>query len=41
MDLAGALREEVLPQLGAHAGRTHSGAAVGGDVTFEIDERAE
>jgi myo-inositol-1(or 4)-monophosphatase len=40
-DLAATLREEVLPHLGAHAGRAHSGAAEGGDVTFEIDERAE
>jgi myo-inositol-1(or 4)-monophosphatase len=41
VDLAAALREEVLPQLGAHGGRAHSGAAEGGDVTFEIDDRAE
>ena len=41
MDLAEALREEVLPHLGAHAGRAHSGSAEGGDVTFDIDERAE
>ena len=40
-DLAVALREEVLPHLGAHAGRAHTGAAEGGDVTFEIDEKAE
>jgi myo-inositol-1(or 4)-monophosphatase len=42
-DLAEALREEVLPELGAHRGREHvSGASdEGGDVTFEIDERAE
>jgi len=40
-DLAAALREEVLPKLGAHAARAHSGAAEGGDVTFQIDERAE
>jgi myo-inositol-1(or 4)-monophosphatase len=39
--LATTLREEVLPHLGAHAARAHSGAAEGGDVTFEIDERAE
>jgi myo-inositol-1(or 4)-monophosphatase len=39
--LAGELREEVLPHLGAHAGRAHSGAAEGGDVTFQIDEHAE
>jgi myo-inositol-1(or 4)-monophosphatase len=40
-DLASTLREEVLPHLGAHAGRAHSGAAEGGDVTFQIDEHAE
>jgi myo-inositol-1(or 4)-monophosphatase len=36
-----ALREKVLPQLGSHAGREHSGAGEGGDVTFAIDEVAE
>jgi len=40
-DLAATLRDEVLPHLGAHAERAHSGAAEGGDVTFQIDERAE
>jgi myo-inositol-1(or 4)-monophosphatase len=40
-DLAATLREEVLPHLGAHAGRAHSGEGEGGDVTFQIDERAE
>ena len=40
-DLATELREEVLPHLGAHAGRDHSGEAEGGDVTFRIDEHAE
>lgn len=40
--LALALREEVLPLLGRHEGRTHSaGPGAGGDVTFAIDERAE
>jgi myo-inositol-1(or 4)-monophosphatase len=39
--LAEALREEVLPHLGAHTGRVHAGEAEGGDVTFAIDERAE
>lgn len=39
--LARALREEVLPELGSHAGRAHAGAGEGGDVTFAIDERAE
>ena len=41
VELAESLREEVLPQLGAHAGRAHAGAAEGGDVTFAIDESAE
>jgi len=40
-DLAATLRDEVLPHLGAHAGRAHLSAAEGGDVTFEIDEHAE
>jgi myo-inositol-1(or 4)-monophosphatase len=41
LDLATRLREEVAPELGQHAGRKHSGAGAGGDVTFAIDERAE
>jgi myo-inositol-1(or 4)-monophosphatase len=41
VDLATALREEVAPELGTHAGRAHSGAGEGGDITFAIDERAE
>jgi myo-inositol-1(or 4)-monophosphatase len=51
VELATALREEVQPQLGAHAGREHMGRAPGsdagtslndvGDVTFAIDEHAE
>ena len=42
-DLSLGLREEVLPQLGAHAGRAHEedSEAAGGDVTFAIDARAE
>ena len=40
-ELAMALRDEVLPELGSHAGRVHAGAGEGGDVTFAIDERAE
>ena len=41
-DLALALRDSVLPHLGSHAARAHEdAAAVGGDVTFAIDERAE
>jgi myo-inositol-1(or 4)-monophosphatase len=41
IELATALREEVAPHLGRHAGREHAGAGAGGDVTFAIDERAE
>ncbi len=41
VELARALRDEVAPHLGSHAGRAHAGAAEGGDVTFGIDERAE
>jgi myo-inositol-1(or 4)-monophosphatase len=40
-DLGLALRERVLPLLGAHAQRAHSGEAAGGDVTFAIDAAAE
>jgi myo-inositol-1(or 4)-monophosphatase len=41
-ELALALRERVLPQLGSHAGRVHEdGEALGGDVTFAIDAEAE
>jgi myo-inositol-1(or 4)-monophosphatase len=40
--LALAVRERVVPLLGSHAARAHSDqAAVGGDVTFEIDAQAE
>jgi fructose-1,6-bisphosphatase/inositol monophosphatase family enzyme len=39
--LSGRLREVVLPSLGTHAARDHAGVAVGGDVTFTIDEQAE
>lgn len=39
--LCGRLREVVLPSLGSHAAREHAGTAVGGDVTFGIDELAE
>jgi myo-inositol-1(or 4)-monophosphatase len=41
VDLCGRLRAVVLPSLGSHAARDHAGAAVGGDVTFSIDEEAE
>ena len=40
-DLCAELREVALPFLGRHAARVHAGRAVGGDVTFEIDEVAE
>ena len=40
-ELAVALREEVAPGLGGHAGRAHTGAGAGGDITFAIDEQAE
>jgi myo-inositol-1(or 4)-monophosphatase len=41
IDLSSRLREVVLPSLGTHAARGHTGVAVGGDVTFSIDEQAE
>ncbi len=41
VDLCARLREVVLPSLGRHAARDHAGVAVGGDVTFAIDEVAE
>ena len=41
IDLCGRLRDVVVPSLGLHAARDHAGAAVGGDVTFGIDEDAE
>jgi myo-inositol-1(or 4)-monophosphatase len=41
VELTLALRERVLPELGAHAGRGHVGAGEGGDITFAIDHRAE
>ena len=40
-ELALALRERVLPLLGAHAQRAHEGDSAGGDVTFAIDAAAE
>ena len=40
-ELALALRDRVLPLLGAHAQRAHAGASEGGDVTFAIDRAAE
>ena len=41
VELALALRERVLPELGSHSGRAHAGDGAGGDVTFAIDEIAE
>ena len=41
IDLCAGLRAVVLPSLGSHAARGHAGVAVGGDVTFGIDEQAE
>ena len=41
VDLCGRLRDVVVPSLGLHAARDHAGVAVGGDVTFSIDEDAE
>lgn len=41
VELCACLREVVLPALGAHAARDHAGVAIGGDVTFGIDELAE
>jgi len=40
-DLCTELRDIVLPHLGRASARTHAGTAVGGDVTFSIDEEAE
>jgi myo-inositol-1(or 4)-monophosphatase len=41
LELALCVRERVLPELGSHAGRAHSGDGAGGDVTFAVDELAE
>ncbi len=41
LDLARRLRERVLPELGAHAGRAWAGDGAGGDITFAVDEVAE
>lgn len=41
LDLALHLRSRILPELGSHAGRARAGDAVGGDVTFAVDARAE
>ncbi|HZO78573.1 MAG TPA: inositol monophosphatase family protein [Solirubrobacteraceae bacterium] len=41
LELALALREQVLPELGSHAGRARLRDGAGGDVTFAVDELAE
>jgi myo-inositol-1(or 4)-monophosphatase len=41
LELALRVRDRVLPELGAHAGRVHAGDGAGGDVTFAIDAEAE
>jgi myo-inositol-1(or 4)-monophosphatase len=41
VDLARALREIVVPRLGAADGRAHARESAGGDVTFAIDAEAE
>ena len=37
LGLAVALRDEIAPELGDHAGRAHSGAGKGGDITFAFE----
>jgi myo-inositol-1(or 4)-monophosphatase len=41
LELAQALRERVLPELGTQAGRAERGDGAGGDITFAVDELAE
>jgi myo-inositol-1(or 4)-monophosphatase len=41
LELARHLRQQVLPELGSHAGRSPLGEGAGGDVTFAVDELAE
>jgi myo-inositol-1(or 4)-monophosphatase len=41
LELAQHLRDIVLPELGSHAGRSHSGEGAGGDITFAVDALAE
>ena len=41
VDLCARMRRVVMPALGAHSAREVTGMAVGGDVTFGIDELAE
>ncbi|MDX6632568.1 MAG: hypothetical protein QOG09_222 [Solirubrobacterales bacterium] len=40
-ELATALREQLVGELGVHAGRVHADGDRDGDITFAIDERAE
>jgi myo-inositol-1(or 4)-monophosphatase len=41
LDLGLRLRECVVPELGAFAGRAHAGDGAGGDITFAVDAVAE
>jgi myo-inositol-1(or 4)-monophosphatase len=41
LELALAVRERVVPLLGAHEGRSRAGEGAGGDITFAIDSLAE
>lgn len=41
VELSAAIRDKILPQLGSAVARSHAGTAIGGDVTFGIDEVAE
>lgn len=41
LELAQHLRQQVLPELGSHAGRAQQGEGAGGDITFAIDRLAE
>lgn len=41
LELAQHLRDRVVPELGSHAGRFHSGEGAGGDITFAVDALAE
>jgi myo-inositol-1(or 4)-monophosphatase len=41
LELARHLRDQVVPELGSHAGREAGGSGAGGDVTFAVDELAE
>jgi myo-inositol-1(or 4)-monophosphatase len=41
LELGLRLRERVVPELGAFAGRAHTGDGAGGDITFAVDAVAE